>query len=307
MRGPWPYVLHLAFNNCPGPGELSIKQSPLGLQNSKVIKTKMTLESFYQTWNGKYCDFDHAYGPQCTDVVKEYLKDVLNLPPIPGNAIDYTKHPLFIPKNGHPEPGDILVFDYPPVGHVSICVWWSELQVGCFGQNDPVGSPCGFKVYSYKDILGWIRPKSQKFTLDYTVFNGTPSLMEQARQLLVQYSGGKLDCTFDYKTVPTQPGVFTTDKQVHFLKTHSTNPFVFYFYDAGLSGSQMATAEVPTTGKVMTCATPLTQDPLLILYEFVNAVYAHLHRPGDDIYIPTEEFVKEKINGILPFLKEVLS
>ncbi len=269
----------------------------------------MTINDFFKQWRGKFCDFDHTYGSQCTDIVKQYCQDVLGVPPITGNAIDYAKRADFIKKTalGHPQPGDIIVFNYPPYGHTGICNYWSWVGLGLFGQNDPLGSPCIFKDYWYTNVLGWLRFKPAKYTLNYTVYNGDPVLLEQARQILLSYSQGKVDCTFDYKTVPTQPGVFTTDKQVQFLKTHSTNPFVFYFYDAGLSGSQMATAEVPGTGKILTAATPLTQDPLFICYEFVNAVYAHLHRPGDDIYIPTEEFVKEKINGILPFLKEVLS
>ena len=50
--------------------------------------TLITLKQFIALHDGKYLDFDHVYGAQCVDLVQFYLRDVLGLPPLPGNAIN---------------------------------------------------------------------------------------------------------------------------------------------------------------------------------------------------------------------------
>lgn len=139
----------------------------------------------------------------------------------------------------------------------------------------------------------------EPFVMKYTVFNGDPNLMEQARQLLVQYSGGKIDCIFKYLVHDFGSGIFTTDKQISMFKDADSG-FVFAFYDADIPNySQIATAQVPGTDIILSAATPLIQPVLWIVYELVNALYAKLGIVGDDIYTPDEGFIRNKLTKIL--------
>lgn len=270
----------------------------------------MTREDFNIFWNGKFNPFPTKPN-ECVCVTKQYMQDVLGLPPFHGDAIDYWNTPPAgfkkIPKGLPPKPGDFIIFDYPPDGHISICNWARSYDFNSFEQNSPIGSPCHFVDHpNYDHVLGYLRPIPTKFVMEYTVYNGDSNLLIQAQNLLIQYSGGKLDCRFDFKTIPTQSS-FTTDQQIQFLKVHATNQFIFYFYDAHLSGSQMATAEVPQTGKILTAATPFIQDPNFIVYEMVNGMYDFLHQPGDDIYVPSPEFTKQKLAKLMPFVDKLIS
>lgn len=44
----------------------------------------MTLTTFINTYLGKKVDFDKTNGCQCTDLYRQYLKDVLNVPQTPA-------------------------------------------------------------------------------------------------------------------------------------------------------------------------------------------------------------------------------
>lgn len=269
----------------------------------------MTLEEFTLYWNGKQND-NGTYPGQCVNVIKSYYATVLDKQPYLGNAIDYKNAPGFIYKGlfNHPEPGDVVVFNLGQYGHIGICTWWRWFDLGIFQQNDPLGTPCGYKTYTYKNVVGWLRLKPSRFVMNYTCFNANAFEMELARVKLSELSDFKIDCLFDYKNASTDlGGVFSQDKQIAFLKTHSTNKFVFYFYNANISYSQMATAQVPTTDKIMTAATPLGGSALYICYEFVNAFYAYFNKYGDDIYTPTEEFLKAKLAKIMPLVDNLIA
>lgn len=43
----------------------------------------MTLDQFITTYSGKKIDFDGAYGGQCVDLYRQYVKEVLNYPQSP--------------------------------------------------------------------------------------------------------------------------------------------------------------------------------------------------------------------------------
>lgn len=137
----------------------------------------MNATEFFLKYNKKKLDFDGVFGGQCVDVTKAYFKEVLNREPISGNAIDYwrdisgferiAKTPL-----NRPNPGDIIVWGtkYNPIyGHIAICNWSRFFDFGAFSQNDPSGSPCGYKEYSYKNVLGWLRPTKKKVVLRVAV------------------------------------------------------------------------------------------------------------------------------------------
>jgi len=48
----------------------------------------MTLTTFINTYLGKKIDFDGTNGCQCTDLYRQYLKDVLNVPQTPSLGIN---------------------------------------------------------------------------------------------------------------------------------------------------------------------------------------------------------------------------
>lgn len=50
----------------------------------------MTFDKFIQKYNGKEIDYDGAYGVQCVDLIKQYIKDVIGIEPQAiGNAEAY--------------------------------------------------------------------------------------------------------------------------------------------------------------------------------------------------------------------------
>lgn len=150
--------------------------------------------NFFLRWNGRRLDFDGAYGAQCVDVIKQYFQDVLKLPPYTGDAIDYWDSPplgfIKIPKTlfNHPEPGDIIIWNTLPYGHIAICNWWRWFDLGVFEQNNPLGSPCRYGTHSYRDIVGWIRPV--KKVIEVAFVGGNPDLFIQK---VHEYTDGTLE------------------------------------------------------------------------------------------------------------------
>jgi hypothetical protein len=139
----------------------------------------MTLQAFQDKWNGKFCDFDGKWGFQCTDLARQYIQDVLGLPPYTLPAVSYAKQ-LFqnfkpnkyftkvanLPTNA-PKAGDIVVWNtYPFItgiaGHVGICTSANTISLIVFNQNYPTGSPCSLRKFNYKGVLGWISPTNAR-------------------------------------------------------------------------------------------------------------------------------------------------
>jgi len=131
----------------------------------------MTLQQFIEKWTGKIADFDNAYGGQCVDLFRFYVKEVLGLPQTPpvvgakdiwtSNTPDFTKVKNI--QEGIPNKGDIIIWGstYGQYGHVAIFISGDINSFTCFSQNDPIGSLCGMRAYkSYKNVLGWLVPKS---------------------------------------------------------------------------------------------------------------------------------------------------
>lgn len=95
----------------------------------------MTLTTFINTYLGKKVDYDNSNGCQCTDLYRQYLKDVLNVPQTPALGADGGARDIF-DKHGElkvtPDSvladysrGDILIWDRTKTnkyGHVAILV-----------------------------------------------------------------------------------------------------------------------------------------------------------------------------------------
>ncbi len=126
----------------------------------------MNIVDFYTKYNGKKVDADGIYPGECVDLIKIYFAEVLGIPAVRGNAIDYWRDiPGFkrITKTifNYPQPDDIIIWNKTatnPYGHIGICAWVRTFDFSCFEQNFPTGSPCHFQDHNYKGVLGWLRP-----------------------------------------------------------------------------------------------------------------------------------------------------
>jgi hypothetical protein len=130
----------------------------------------MTLQEFFDKYNGKGIDFDGAYGFQCMDVYRQYTKEVVEGKQSPGveGAKDvwdtYLTEVYTRTKNtpdNFPKPGDVVIWgtQLGPYGHIAICSSADANNLTCFGQNFPLGSVCHFQKHTYFGVLGWLRPK----------------------------------------------------------------------------------------------------------------------------------------------------
>jgi hypothetical protein len=123
-----------------------------------------------QNWmnatNGKYIDFDGAYGAQCVDVFKFYNRDVVGGPPVLGNGNGYYWQDVLLGKYTRlgpgvtPQFGDVACWGsyYGGVyGHIALVVkdlgnGWMEV----FSQNP---SPAKYQNLSKQGLQGFLRPK----------------------------------------------------------------------------------------------------------------------------------------------------
>jgi CHAP domain len=132
----------------------------------------VTLADFIAAHNGKYLDYDGHYGAQCVDLIDFYCRDVLGIPIVWANAIDwYGKDAAFeqwIPNrwgdmSSYPLPGDIVVWHADHIvgtgvnGHIAICVSANGMAFTSFDQNWPPGSPCHLQGHNYQGVTGWGR------------------------------------------------------------------------------------------------------------------------------------------------------
>lgn len=142
----------------------------------------MTFDQFIQKYKGKGVDYDNFYGFQCVDLIRQYIKEVLNQPQPRGviGAKDfwtnYESDPNLnqyfdkIPNtpSGVPSKGDIIIWGntYGSYGHIAIVNWANVNQFQALSQNDPLGSLTILKNYNYNHILGWFSPKGDNMS-DY--------------------------------------------------------------------------------------------------------------------------------------------
>jgi cell wall-associated NlpC family hydrolase len=133
----------------------------------------MTLDIFINKYNGKFIDVDGRYGCQCTDLMRQYLIDVLGLPPYSIPAADYAKNifknfksnsqfqKIMNTPTGVPKRGDIVFWGtYPFVtgiaGHVAIFSGGNSYKFISFDQNYPTGATCRYVNHDYRGVMGWL-------------------------------------------------------------------------------------------------------------------------------------------------------
>lgn len=142
----------------------------------------MTLQEFFNKYNGKGIDFDNSFGNQCVDLYRQYLADFgyPQSPPVKGAAwIRYTYDPKLFTWFDNtilavPKAGDILIWDQRAgggFGHVAIYVSGNILSFTSFDLNwpsqgyyDKYGNFIGTGVAHYQGhnyfggLVGWLRP-----------------------------------------------------------------------------------------------------------------------------------------------------
>jgi hypothetical protein len=146
----------------------------------------MSFQEFLQKYNGKYIDFDGAYGAQCMDLLHQYVVEVLGLTDhrilaAPAAKDLYNNFDNIFGKefferipntpDGVPQAGDIVIWGYRPYGHVAIFIEGDVNSFRSMDQNYPSGSPCHIQDHNYNNVLGWLRfNQTVKVTLDGKTF-----------------------------------------------------------------------------------------------------------------------------------------
>jgi hypothetical protein len=147
----------------------------------------MTLQGFIEKYNGKAVDFDKAYGAQCVDLVRQYFKDVWNLPKQPEGVVGasdfYFKHesrPIQLELckcfayNGviRPPDGSVVIFGASGTnkyGHIGICVNTDKYGMDIFEQDGIANAKAlaegrpqkGANIgrWDYCRLVGWLIKK----------------------------------------------------------------------------------------------------------------------------------------------------
>lgn len=138
----------------------------------------MTFDKWVKSNIGKGIDYDGAYGVQCVDLAKHFIKNVLGISPQSiGNAIDYynkrhsskylTNNFVWIDNTPEfiPQKGDLCVFTSKSGnGHISIATGEGTTSYFySYDQNFPHAKhePMTKCKHSYNSFLGVLRPKDQ--------------------------------------------------------------------------------------------------------------------------------------------------
>lgn len=147
----------------------------------------MNLAEFITKYTDEYINFDTIYGPQCMDLYRQYVKEVLEFPQselVAGAADVWTNYPeeyydrITNGPYNFPIHGDVVIWSraYGPDGHIAVAVEADSMKLVCFSQNDPTNTPALEKTYTYNNILGWLHPKKLGSTMDDRVLGTDISL-----------------------------------------------------------------------------------------------------------------------------------
>jgi len=132
-------------------------------------KNMITIQQFFDKYNGKGIDWDNAFGFQCVDLYDQYCKEVIDAPIILVNGAKdiwdkYPKEHFDRVQNtpaGVPQKGDVVIWgeQLGQYGHVAIFVSGDVWSFTSFDQNFPLGSMCHYQNHDYTGVLGWLHPK----------------------------------------------------------------------------------------------------------------------------------------------------
>lgn len=144
----------------------------------------MTYKEFKEKYNGKYTDFDGAYGFQCWDLAQRYFTEVLKLPSsilsgcgLVSNMLKGKKYKLmlkYFDVVNIPKQGDVAIWEY---GHIAI---YDHAKNFYFSQNP---NPCRV-IQINRSGVHFFRKK------------GTDTKKEKVDQILHKGSKVKFNGTF---------------------------------------------------------------------------------------------------------------
>ena len=132
----------------------------------------MSIQNFFDKWNGKPCDYDFAYGNQCVDLYDQYCQEVVSSPiNLVNGAVDiWNNYPtshfdrVLNTPEAVPVKGDVIIWSRTtslPWGHVGIFNEGDVNRFTSFDQNWPTDSLCHFQEHKYTGVIGWLHPKVQ--------------------------------------------------------------------------------------------------------------------------------------------------
>ena len=179
---------------------------------------------------GKFLDYDGAYGAQCVDLIAYYYKYLGQSKYVKGNGCDYVSNALpdgwIRIKNTAdfvPEPGDIAVWgtELSAYGHVAIILSADVHSFVSMDQNWPRGSACKRVTHNYNKFWGVIRPNFKSTT---TMNNPT---------IVGTYWGNMTDITFRPVVIINNP---ETVEKVRFAVWTTGEQSDLKWYDANYNG-----------------------------------------------------------------------
>ena len=179
---------------------------------------------------GKFLDYDGAYGAQCVDLIAYYYKYLGQSKYVKGNGCDYVSNALpdgwIRIKNTAdfvPEPGDIAVWgtELSAYGHVAIILSADVHSFVSMDQNWPRGSACKRVTHNYNKFWGVIRPNFKSTT---TMNNPT---------IVGTYWGNMTDITFRPVVIINNP---ETVEKVRFALWTTGDQSDLKWYDANYNG-----------------------------------------------------------------------
>lgn len=137
----------------------------------------MTLEEFVKVYNGRKVDYDGVYGPQCVDLFRQYVWDVLGIKEHTGSCassggakdlfLDYDKMPIekkyFIrSKQKNWVQGDVLIWDKTGTnkyGHIAIYLGKINNTFIVFEQDGFKQDGAKINIRGRENLLGYLRKR----------------------------------------------------------------------------------------------------------------------------------------------------
>jgi hypothetical protein len=186
----------------------------------------MTYSGFKTKWLGKRVDYDHVYGYQCVDLIKQYLNERFGIKAGSwGNAVDYWYHtnPTILKKfdklsTSKARQGDIVIFkgiNGNPYGHIGVCdanVGTLSINVNTLEQNGSTGSGSGTGGDAIRvrgiprwRVVGVLRPKTAKPVLKMPPVGST-----------IHLDKGQVRTTFRAKTTKVAGHIRVTDNSFNY-------------------------------------------------------------------------------------------
>lgn len=137
----------------------------------------MTLEEFVKKYDGKKVDYDGVYGPQCVDLFRQYVWDVLGIKEHTGSCsssggakdlfLDYHKMPIekkYFTRSASKtcKAGDVLIWNESltnKYGHIAICLGVIGNSYIVFEQDGFLKDGAKINIRGRDNLLGYLRKR----------------------------------------------------------------------------------------------------------------------------------------------------